>query len=75
MMKSGLNLLNGSRRLEMNEELYILYIKLRGGYWRVKEAFSIWGFLMTHSLERLNERCHGLNCFDEFYATINGGWK
>ena len=56
-------------------ELYILYIKLRGGYWRVKGAFSIWGFLMTHSLERLNERCHGLNCFDEFYATINGGWK
>jgi hypothetical protein len=59
----------------MTEELYILYIKLRGGYWRVKEAFSIWGFLMTHSLERLRERCHGLNCFDEFYATINGGWK
>ena len=55
--------------------LYILYIKVRGGYWRVKGAFSIWGFLMTHSLERLNERCHGLNCFDEFYATINGGWK
>ncbi len=57
------------------ENLYVLYLLLRGGYWRVKEAFSIWGFLMTHSLERLNERCHGLNCFDEFYATINGGWK
>jgi hypothetical protein len=57
------------------EELYILYLKLRGGYWRVRDAFSIWGFMMTHSLERLNERCHGLNCFDEFYSTLNGGWK
>ena len=56
------------------EELYILYLKLRGGYWRVKDAFSIWGFMMTHSLERLNERCHGLNCFDEFYSTLNGSW-
>jgi hypothetical protein len=59
----------------MPEELYIFYLQLRNGYWRFKGAFSIWKHMMSNSLERLNERCHGLNCFDEFYATINGGWR
>lgn len=30
---------------------------------------------MTHSIERLNERCNGLNAFDEFYASLGGGWR
>lgn len=29
---------------------------------------------MTHSLERLTERCHGLDAFDEFYSCLNGYW-
>lgn len=29
---------------------------------------------MTHGLERLNERCHGLDVFDEFYSCLNGYW-
>jgi hypothetical protein len=30
--------------------------------------------MMTHDIERLNEKCHGLTGFDEFYATLNGLW-
>lgn len=30
---------------------------------------------MTHSIERLNERCHGLNAFDEFYGSLGSGWR
>ena len=29
---------------------------------------------MTNDLNRLYERCHGLNRFDEFYACLGGYW-
>ena len=68
-----MNLLNDTSR-KMIEELYILYLKLRGGYWKLKDAFHIWKVIMTWDLERLNKRFCGLNAFDEFYSVLNGGW-
>lgn len=59
----------------MSEELYILYLQLRGGYWGCKGVFHIWKNVMTWDLERLNKRCFGLTAFDEFYATLNGSWE
>ena len=59
----------------MTEELYILYLQLRGGYWKCKDAFHIWKNIMTWDLGRLNKRCFGLNAFDEFYTTLNGSWE
>ena len=56
------------------ENLYVLYLLLRGGYWRVKDAFHIWKIIMTWDLERLNKRFCGLNAFDEFYSVLNGSW-
>lgn len=52
------------------QKFFILYLKLRNGYWNCKGSFEIWRFMMTHNLERLNERCHGLNAFDEFYSSL-----
>lgn len=58
--------------MNLTEEIYILYLKLRGGYWNCKSSFDIWRFMMTNDLNRLYERCHGLNGFDEFYSCLNG---
>jgi len=60
--------------MKMIEELYILYLQLRGGYWKFKDAFHIWKVIMTWDLERLNKRYFGLNAFDEFYSVLNGRW-
>lgn len=68
-----MNLLNDTSR-KMIEELYILYLHLRGGYWKFKDAFHIWKVIMTSDLERLNKRFFGLNAFDEFYSVLNGRW-
>ena len=56
------------------QEFLFLYLQLNNGYWNCKGSFEIWIFMMTHDIERLNERCHGLNCFDEFYACLGGYW-
>jgi hypothetical protein len=56
------------------QEVLIIYLQLNNGYWNCKGSFEIWTFMMTHDIERLNERCHGLNCFDEFYAYLGGYW-
>jgi hypothetical protein len=56
------------------QEVLFIYLKLNNGYWICKGSFQIWTFMMTHDIERLNERCHGLNCFDEFYACLGGYW-
>lgn len=60
--------------MKLKEIFFILYLHLRNGYWNCKSSFEIWGFLMTNDLERLHERCHGLNCFDEFYGCLDGHW-
>lgn len=67
-----INLNNLHLQPKLIQELYLLYIQLRGGYWNCKSSFRIWKFMMTHKVERLNERCHGLNAFDEFYASLTG---
>jgi len=56
------------------QQLYLLYIQLRGGYWNCKSSFAIWRFIMTHDIERLNKNFCGLNAFDEFYSCLNGYW-
>ncbi len=56
-------------------EIYISYIKIYCGFKKCKDAFELWQFLMNNDLERLNERCHGLNAFDGFYANLNGSWS
>ena len=55
-------------------QLWCIHYQLRSGYWKCKWSFGIWQFMMTHDMERLNERCHGINTFYEFYATLNGLW-
>jgi hypothetical protein len=55
-------------------QLWCIHYQLRSGYWKCKWSFGIWKFMMTHNMERLNERCHGLNTFDEFYACLGGCW-
>ena len=55
-------------------QLWCIHYQLRSGYWKCKWSFQIWQFMMTHNMERLNERCHGLNTFDEFYACLGGCW-
>lgn len=55
-------------------EICIFYIHLYTGYWNCKGSFEIWRFMMNNDLERLNERCFGLNAFDGFYANLNGSW-
>jgi hypothetical protein len=59
----------------ITQELYILYLELRSGYWKCRDAFIFWTHIMTWDLEKLNKRFCGLNAFDEFYATLNGGWR
>lgn len=57
------------------QEVLILYLQLNNGYWNCKGSFEIWTFMMTNDLERLNEKCHGLTAFDEFYGILNGSWR
>jgi hypothetical protein len=52
-----------------------IYLELCGGYEKCKVSFEIWRFMMTNDLNRLYERCHGLNGFDEFYAYLGGSWR
>ena len=53
-------------------QLWCIHHQLCGGYMKCNNAFQIWKFMMTHDIERLYERCHGLNTFDEFYACLGG---
>jgi hypothetical protein len=55
-------------------EIYISYIKIYCGFRKCKDAFELWQFLMNNDLERLNERCYGLNAFDGFYSYLGGSW-
>ena len=56
------------------QEFLFLYLQINNGYWNCKDSFEIWRFMMTNDLERLNEKCHGLTRFDEFYACLGGYW-
>jgi len=62
-------------KLKVIQQLYFLYLEFEIGCWKLKSSFEIWQFMMTHNLDRLNQRCHGLNAFDEFYSGLNGGWR
>ena len=65
----------GGKRMKLIQQLYCVYLELCGGYEKCKVSFEIWRFMMTNDLNRLYERCHGLNGFDEFYAYLGGSWR
>ena len=56
--------------------LLLFFVEIYFGFTiKCNMAFFLWRYIMTHDIDVLNKTCFGLTTFNDFYATLNGGWR